>query len=129
MNDSVRTLMVNAVWEGGYRCEVAARQHRVMVDEPVSAQGSDAGSTPTELFLASLGSCFALAVHHVAAKRSLELRAIEIEVRGTYSGPSFSNLELEVRVDSELPGAALTISWTGPGRSVTSRTPWPTRHR
>lgn len=102
MSTPARSLAVTAAWDGGYRCEVTARQHRVVVDEPESAKGTDTGATPTELFLASLGSCFTLAVYHVAAKRGIDLRAVQIEVTGNYSGPSFAALELEVRIDADL---------------------------
>jgi putative redox protein len=33
------------------------RGHRLVVDQPVSAGGEDAGPTPTELFVASLAAC------------------------------------------------------------------------
>ncbi len=102
MTDPSRSLSVRAVWGGGYRCEVAARHHRILVDEPATAQGTDTGSTPTELFLASLGSCFALAIHHVATKRGIDIRGIEIEATGTYEGPSFRALALDVAIDAEL---------------------------
>ncbi|GAC1388783.1 MAG: hypothetical protein NVSMB4_14930 [Acidimicrobiales bacterium] len=103
MTDPPRTLSVRAVWGGGYRCEVSARQHRILVDEPTTVGGTDTGSTPTELFLASLGSCFALALGHVAAKRGLELGAVDIDVTGIYDGPSFRSLTLDVRVETPDP--------------------------
>jgi uncharacterized OsmC-like protein len=96
-----KTLSVQAVWHGGYRCEVATRQHRIVVDEPASVGGSDTGPGPTELLLASLGSCFTLAVSHVAAKRGIDLRAVEVAVTGTYAGPSFSDLVLDVYIDAD----------------------------
>ncbi|MGI8753101.1 MAG: OsmC family protein [Acidimicrobiales bacterium] len=107
MTDPARTLTVTAVWGGGYRCEVAARQHRIQVDEPVSVQGTDTGSTPTELFLASLGSCFALALHHVAAKRGLEILSLQISVTGTYSGPSFGDLGLDIAIEANTDDAVI----------------------
>lgn len=96
-----RTLTVTATWGGGYRCEVAARQHHIVVDEPESAHGTDTGATPTELLLASLGSCFTLALYHVAAKRNIELRSIEIAATGTYTGLAFSALDLVIHIDAD----------------------------
>jgi putative redox protein len=43
----------------GESYEIAARGHRIVVDQPVSAGGEDAAPTPTELFVASLASCVA----------------------------------------------------------------------
>ncbi len=96
-----KTLSVHAVWQGDYRCQVTARHHLIAVDEPESAGGGDTGPGPTELLLASLGSCFALAVGHVGAKRGIPVRAVEVAVTGTYAGPSFSDLVLEVYVDAD----------------------------
>lgn len=88
---------VVATWEGGYRCRVRARQFEIDADEPPSAGGEDAGATPTELFLASLASCFTMALFHVARKRGIRLPGFEVAVSGTYDGPRFSKLRVEVR--------------------------------
>jgi putative redox protein len=96
-----KTLSVHAVWQGAYRCEVTARHHHITVDEPESAGGDDTGPGPTELLLASLGSCFALAVGHVGNKRGFPVRAVEVAVTGTYAGPSFSGIVLEVYLDAD----------------------------
>lgn len=91
---------VEARWLGGYRCEVTARQFVIAVDEPAAAGGDDTGLQPTELFLGSLASCFALAVSHVAAKRHIELAAVEVRAVGRYAGPKFDAVRVEVRVDA-----------------------------
>jgi uncharacterized OsmC-like protein len=79
---------------------VATRHHKIAVDEPVAAGGSDTGPGPTELLLASLGSCFTLAVGHVAAKRGIPVNAIEVVVTGTYDGPSFRDFVVDVYIDA-----------------------------
>jgi uncharacterized OsmC-like protein len=94
------TRTVRAVWQGGYRCEVISRQHHIVVDEPLEVGGTDAGPGPTDLLLASLGSCFTLAVGHVAAKRGIAVGAIEVTVTGTYEGPSFRDLAIDVYLDA-----------------------------
>jgi putative redox protein len=43
----------------GESYEVATRGHAVLTDQPASQGGDDAGMTPTELLVASLGSCVA----------------------------------------------------------------------
>lgn len=43
------------------------------IDEAVEYGGGDAGPMPTELLVASLASCFALAVAHAAMKRRVSL--------------------------------------------------------
>lgn len=92
---------VYAVWEGGYRCRVTAGGFEVRVDEPEHAGGEGTGPQPTDLFLASLGSCFALAVAHVGRKRGIELADLAVLVVGAYDGPKFSHLRVEVTSSHE----------------------------
>ena len=91
-----KRLSVESTWEGGYRCTVASRQFRIRIDEPESAGGGDTGPQPSEVFLASLAGCFTLALYHVAAKRSIELPDIHVKATGTYEGPGFARLAIEV---------------------------------
>ena len=92
-----KTLSVESTWEGGYRCTVASRQFRIHIDEPESAGGGDTGPQPSEVFLASLAGCFTLALYHVAAKRNIELPDITVMATGTYEGPGFARLAVEVK--------------------------------
>lgn len=103
--DPPKTLSVDATWEGGYRCTVKARDHVMIVDEPVHAGGGDTGPQPTEVYLASVASCFALAVYHVARKRSIELPDLRVRAVGEYKGPSF--VKVWVEVSSGYPRADL----------------------
>lgn len=96
---------MDATWEGGYRCSVRARDHVLVVDEPTHAGGGDAGPQPTEVYLASVASCFTLAVYHVARKRSIELPDLRVRAVGEYKGPSFAKVRVEV--SSSLPRAEL----------------------
>jgi putative redox protein len=91
-----KRLSVESTWEGGYRCTVAARQFRIRIDEPESAGGGDTGPQPSEVFLASLAGCFTLALYHVAKKRSIELPDVTVKATGTYEGPGFTHLAIEV---------------------------------
>jgi uncharacterized OsmC-like protein len=68
----------------------------IIVDEPTSAGGGDAGPQPTEVFLASVASCFTLAVYHVAHKRGVELADLSVRAVGEYDGPKFVNVRVEV---------------------------------
>jgi putative redox protein len=90
-------LEITASWESGYRCRVPMRDFEVLVDEPVSAGGSDAGPTPTELLLASLAACFTLAVAHAARKAGRELADLSVRVRGQYQGLRFARITVEAR--------------------------------
>ena len=51
---------------------------------------------PTDLLLASLSSCYALALAWAARKRGFELPDLEVTATGTYAGQRFATLELTV---------------------------------
>ena len=68
----------------------------LVVDEPVSAGGTGLGPMPTDLLLASLSSCYALALAWAARKRGFELPDLEVTATGTYEGPRFAAIELTV---------------------------------
>jgi putative redox protein len=94
-------LTVEATWEGGYRCTVATRQFRIKIDEPESAGGGDTGPQPSEVFLASLAGCFTLALYHAAKKRDIEIPDLTVQATGTYQGPGFVRLAVEVKSGAE----------------------------
>lgn len=64
----------------GKKFETTVGRHRILSDQPVSNGGTDAGPTPPEFLLASLGSCAGhYAVEYLRA-RSLPLSDLEIHV-------------------------------------------------
>jgi uncharacterized OsmC-like protein len=92
------TRSVSADWLGGYQAKVTAGRFEILVDEPVTAGGEDAGPQPTDYFLASLASCFVLAMAWSARKHGLELPPLTVNVTGTYDGPRFSAIAIDVVV-------------------------------
>lgn len=88
---------VTSVWEAGMRCRVQAGAFPLVVDEPESAGGTDRGPQPTELLLASVASCFTLALAYSAAKRGVAPDALEVDATGEYDGPRFSSIRISVR--------------------------------
>ena len=52
---------------------------------------------PTDLLLASVSSCFALALAWAARKRGVELPDLEVSATGTYQGLKFAAIELAVQ--------------------------------
>jgi putative redox protein len=87
---------LTASWQGGYHVKVPVRGFEVVSDEPPDYSGEDHGPTPTELFLASLVACFAMAVAYAARKGSVELPDLQVTVEGDYVGLRFSALRLGV---------------------------------
>jgi putative redox protein len=89
-------LELTARWEGGYRMKTEVRGFTIRSDEPPEYHGDDTGPTPTELFLASLASCFGMALVFVARRRGLELPDAEVRVTGSYQGTRFQRIRVEV---------------------------------
>lgn len=87
---------VTAYWQGGYRIRIPLRDFEVRADEPPQYGGSDAGPMPTELFLASLAACLAMAVAHAAKKREMVLPDLAVRVNGHYEGLGFDRIRIEV---------------------------------
>ena len=86
-----------ATWRGGWLCSVDAGGFPLTVDEPPSVGGTGRGPMPTDLLLASLSSCYALALAWAARKRGIDLPDLVVAATGTYDGLSFGALELTVR--------------------------------
>ena len=95
------TNSARALWTGGWRCEVEAGGFCLVVDEPAEVGGTGTGPMPTDLLLASLSSCYALALAWAARKQGFELPDLEVTATGTYRGTKFVALVLSV--ESSLP--------------------------
>ncbi len=72
------------------------RGFTIRSDEPSEYREDDTGPTPTELFLASLASCLGMSLAFAARKRGFELPDATVKVTGTYLGPRFQRIRVEV---------------------------------
>ncbi len=63
-----------------YTTEIVARSHSILVDEPKKYGGKDAGMSPYELLLASLGSCTAITLRMYADKKEWNLREVKVHL-------------------------------------------------
>ena len=90
-------MRLTAYWQGGYHVRVPVRGFEVVSDEPPEYSGEDNGPTPTELFLASLVACFAMAVAYAARKAGVTLPDLNVTVDGDYQRARFSVLRLGVQ--------------------------------
>jgi putative redox protein len=102
-------LEVTATFRGGFRADVEARGHAVVVDEPAEHGGGDEGFMPTELFCAALASCFCLAIAHVARKRSLDVPGLTVTVRSQRAGRELRYERLVVECAASLDDDTLTM--------------------
>lgn len=100
-------MSVKAFWKMKYQVDVRVRQFKVLTDEPADFGGDDTGMMPTELFLASLASCFCMALIYAAGKRQIEVEDMEVEVEGEKDTKSFLFTKLVVKVISTVPSRTL----------------------
>jgi len=88
--------LVTARWAGGYQVDVQAGEFGLRVDEPERVGGTNTGPQPTDLLLSAVASCFVLSLAYAAAKRDIVVESIGVAVTGTYEGPRFSAIRIEV---------------------------------
>src|SRR5256885_16279098 len=64
----------------GFRQDVEAGAHRMIVDEPVSFGGTDLGPSPYAMLLAALGACTAMTLRLCARNKGWPLETVEVRL-------------------------------------------------
>lgn len=79
---------------------VQARGHEVVCDQPLDNAGTDAGMSPPEFLLASLGTCAGFYAAQYLRTRSLSTEGLEVRVSAEKAlGPArLSSFQIEVTV-------------------------------
>ena len=97
-------MQTTVTYRGGVEFEVNARGHRVICDQPLENGGADAGMSPPEFLLASLGTCAAYYAAQYLKTRSLAADGLEVRVAAEKAaGPArLASFQIEIRV----PGLA-----------------------
>lgn len=90
--------LVTAKWAGGFQVDVQAGAFGLHVDEPERVGGTGTGPQPTDLLLSAVASCFVLSLAYAAAKRAVDVEDISVAVTGTYDGPRFAAIRIEVDI-------------------------------
>ncbi|WP_417223550.1 OsmC family protein [Amphritea sp.] len=93
-----KVISVRASMQAGCQINADIRGHKVTIDQPIKAGGSDAGPTPLEFFLFSLGGCIASIARLAATQQKIELRGMDIEVDGTMNPAGLLGKPTEVRI-------------------------------
>jgi putative redox protein len=74
--------------------------HTIVVDEPVSDGGTDAGPSPTRLLAASLASCTAITIEMYGRRKGWDLTGLEVEVAGERD--EVTHFDIVIRVPGEV---------------------------
>jgi uncharacterized OsmC-like protein len=103
------TRPITVTHEGGLRFAAQIRTHQLIVDQPSSAGGADAGPMPIELLGASLATCVALYVQQFCAARGLSTRglAVEVDQHAARNPGRIARFDLRVRLPDGLPASYL----------------------
>jgi putative redox protein len=94
----------------GVKFAIQARSHTILCDQPKENGGTDAGMTPPELLLASLGSCAAFYAAEYLRTRKLAQSGVEVSVTAEKLLQPARLSHFQVHVQSPVP---LTVEQTG----------------
>lgn len=75
------TVVVASTGQGAFEQVMLDGRHRLIADEPTSAGGADAGPSPYDLLLMSLGSCTSMTVHMYAGRKKWPLEQVVVRLR------------------------------------------------
>jgi uncharacterized OsmC-like protein len=91
------------------RTDVAVRDVRVTIDEPVERGGTNAGLSPTETLMASLIGCTNVIAHKVARRNGVRLEAMSVRLEVEFDR---RGVTLQEEVEVPFPSATLHIDIT-----------------
>lgn len=109
---------VKGVSKSPTKLAVSVRSFSFVIDEPASFGGSDTGPNPVEFALSALAGCMNVVIHMVAKERDVQVRALNLTVRGeldtsrllalhTENRAGFEVIELIADIDSDSSRAEL----------------------
>jgi putative redox protein len=82
--------------------EIEDGAHRLVVDEPEVAGGTDEGPAPTRLVAAGLASCIGITMEMYARRKGWEIGAVEVQVDVEYEGYVPSSFAATIRLPAGL---------------------------
>ena len=85
---------------GGVQFAASARGHKLISDQPVQFGGNDAGPTPPELMLASLGTCAGYYAAEYLKTRSLPSDGLRVRVTAEKAAQPARLTNFRIQVDS-----------------------------
>jgi len=74
--------IVKTEWKGDIAFEAEINGHKVMMDAPVEAGGTNLGPSPKKLMLAALSGCTGMDVVSILKKMRVDVEKCSVEVQG-----------------------------------------------
>lgn len=78
----LKTYTVTSTLNEGPCAHTPIKEHRIILDQPQAAGGTDQGPTPVDAFLATIGSCLGTIARMVAKQQGISLQKMEFIVSG-----------------------------------------------
>jgi uncharacterized OsmC-like protein len=72
-------------WVEGVQLAVEVRNHHLVVDQPAEEGGQDRGMTPTEMFVASLGTCIGYFALRFCQRHKIQTDGLKISMEWDYA--------------------------------------------
>jgi uncharacterized OsmC-like protein len=91
------------------RADVAVRDVKVTIDEPVERGGTNAGLSPTETLMASLIGCTNVIAHKVAHRNGVRLDAMSVRLEADFDR---RGVTLQEEVEVPFPSVTLYLDIT-----------------
>ncbi|BBB25030.1 OsmC family protein [Amphritea japonica] len=108
-----KVISVSTSMNAGAQVHADIRGHKVTIDQPKQAGGTDEGPTPLEYFLFSLAGCIASIARIAATQQKIEMRSINVDVDGamnpagllgkpTEDRVGFQTITVKAQIDADL---------------------------
>ncbi|MFA5689199.1 MAG: OsmC family protein [Kiritimatiellales bacterium] len=79
---SEKKLTLEFVMDEKFKIEGDANGHKIVIDQPVNAGGTNAGPTPLDYLFAAHAGCLATVARIIAMQKQLPLRGMKITISG-----------------------------------------------
>lgn len=98
-NNPMRAMkvLVRGKSENATKMNLTAGKFQMVIDEPPTLGGSDAGPSPIQVLLMALAGCLNVTGHEVAKQRGLKLNGMEVKIEGVLNPCTFIGCSFEER--------------------------------
>jgi uncharacterized OsmC-like protein len=90
-------VLVRGKSENPTRMNLTSGKFSMIIDEPPSLGGTDAGPSPIQVLLMSLAGCLNVTGHEVAKQKGLKLNGMEVKIEGVMNPCAFIGCSFEER--------------------------------
>jgi len=121
-NQNTIQVRVHGESQNATRLNLTSGKFKLVIDEPESMGGTDAGPTPVQVLLMALAGCLNVTGHVVAQQRGMELQGMKITLEGRLDPSAFMGHSSEVRAGFQY--ITVTITADAPGATEEELQAW-----